>query len=103
MDTLKSLGLIGGLAFLLIGGTASAATNINGISQASISNITSAQKPYNLAIDYIESGRKRSYGWCSRNVFEPCRQSGGSYRYCNRKHHLCTYGHLYNCIKGSKC
>ncbi|WP_131781210.1 hypothetical protein [Legionella gresilensis] len=102
MDKLKPLGLIGVLTFSLIGAT-SAATNIYDISQASRPNITSAQKPINIATDYIKSGRIRSYEYCSRNVFKPCMKSGGSYRYCNRQHHLCTYGHLYNCIKGSKC
>lgn len=49
------------------------------------------------------SGRIRSYEYCSKNVFEPCRNNGGSYRYCNRLHHLCTYGNLRNCIQGTTC
>ncbi|STX50448.1 Uncharacterised protein [Legionella busanensis] len=102
MDTLKPLGLISILTFSLIGAT-SAATNINVTSETSKVNITSAQKTFNIATDYIGSGRIRSYEYCSRNVFKPCMKSGGSYRYCNKQHHLCTYGHLYNCIKGSKC
>ncbi|STX27996.1 Uncharacterised protein [Legionella beliardensis] len=117
MVTLKLLGLTGGLTFLLICGPTSA-TNLNTLSQASTSNAMNAQQSlssFKLAHDtgyghvhgkgdtYSGSGRIRSYEYCSQNVFEPCRQSGGSYRYCNRLHHLCTYGHLRNCIKGSTC
>lgn len=49
------------------------------------------------------SGARRSYSYCSRVVFKPCRRDGGSYRYCNRQHHLCRYGHLGNCIRGETC
>lgn len=52
---------------------------------------------------YEGSGRIRSYEYCSQNVFEPCRNNGGSYRYCNRLHHLCTYGNTRNCIPGETC
>lgn len=52
---------------------------------------------------YKGSGRIRSYQYCSQNVFEPCRNNGGSFQYCNRLHHLCTYGHLRNCIAGETC
>lgn len=107
MDTLRPLGLIGGLAFLLFCGSASAGTNtIEASVQTSLSNTTSLQTPLQgmqLARDYVGSGRIRSYEYCSRNVYEPCREAGGSYRYCNRQHHLCTYGHLENCIGGSRC
>lgn len=51
----------------------------------------------------VGSGRIRSYAYCSQNVFEPCRSNGGSYRTCNRLHHLCTYGNLRNCIQGQTC
>jgi hypothetical protein len=116
MATLKRLGRICGLAFLLMYIQTSAASNIN---TASTSNATSAEQYLQgliLAHDvgyghthgdggntYTGSGRIRSYDYCSRNVFEPCRRAGGSYRECNRRHHLCTYGHTRNCIEGSTC
>jgi len=62
--------------------------------------------------DNVSSGgRIRSYEYCSRTVFAPCMRSYQAqgvpyderYRTCNRRHHLCTYGHLQNCIRGSTC
>jgi hypothetical protein len=118
MAKLTLLGLSGGLAFLLICGPTSAMTNINVTSQSSLLNLTSAQNAlqglklaHDTGYGHVHgqggsdkgSGRLRSYEYCSQNVFEPCRRSGGSYRYCNRQHHLCTYGHLRNCIRGSTC
>lgn len=108
MATLKQLNLINGLALLLICSSTSAATNINDTLQISMPNVVSMQKPLQdlkLAYDegYGDNQRIRSYGYCSRNVFEPCRRSGGSYRYCNRQHHMCTYGNLYHCVPGTTC
>ncbi|MDP1602614.1 MAG: hypothetical protein Q8M03_05060 [Legionella sp.] len=116
MATSKLLGLIGGLALLPMAGTASASTNINTTSMPNAMSASQSLQGINLAHDagyghvhgnqggsYSGSGRIRSYEYCSQNVFEPCRQAGGSYRYCNRKHHMCTYGHLRNCIPGSTC
>jgi len=113
MDTLKELGLIGGLTFLLICVPAQAATNINTTLQAPMPNVSSVQKSLqgvklahdtgyghyhgNQGTTYNGNGRVRSYEYCSRNVFEPCRRSGGSFCYCNTQHHLCTYGHTRNC------
>lgn len=59
----------------------------------------------------LSGGRIRSYEYCSRTVFQPCMryyQRQGvpydeRYRICNRRHHMCTYGHLQNCIRGSTC
>lgn len=95
MDTLKDLGLMGGLAVLLICTPTQAASSLQG-SMPNVSNVLCLQD-VKLAYDYVGSGRIRSYAYCSKNVFEPCRRAGGSYCYCNTRHHMCTYGHTANC------
>ena len=100
MDITKGLGLIGGLAFLLICVPTQAATSPDSTFQASMPNASSVQlclHEVKLAYDYVGSGRIRSYQYCSRHVFEPCKRAGGSYCYCNTRHHMCTYGHTENC------
>ncbi len=109
MGTLKKLGLISGLAFLLICAPTLAATNINATLQASIPNVSclqGVQLAHDVGYGHYHGnqgktntggGRIRSYEYCSQNVFEPCRRSGGSFCYCNTQHHMCTYGHTRNC------
>lgn len=109
MNKLNKLYLFISLMCLLFAGQSIAATSKTSDSKPNLHGI---QLAHNLGYPhyhgngsgvYRESGRIRSYGYCSRNVFEPCRNNGGSYRYCNRQHHLCTYGHLRNCIRGETC
>jgi hypothetical protein len=104
MDTLKILGLIGGLSLLLIAVPAQAA---NTMPNVCVQNpLQGIQLAHDLGYPHYHgnsgkttkgSGRIRSYQWCSQNVFEPCKAAGGSFCYCNTKHHLCTYGHTNNC------
>lgn len=115
MATLKLSALMGGLGLLIMCGPTSAANTTSQISMPHPANMQQSLHGLELAHNtgyghyhgnqdtYNSGGRLHSYEYCSRNVFEPCRQSGGSYRYCNRQHHLCTYGHLNNCIRGSTC
>lgn len=113
MNTLKELGLIGGLALLLVCVPTRAANSINPTLQALSPNIScekNSLQGIKLAHDtgyphyhgnqgktYKGGGRIRSYNYCSQKVFKPCEQSGRSFCYCNRLHHECTYGDTRNC------
>lgn len=109
MNKFKKLYLLTSLISLLFVGPSIAATTTTSDSKSNLQGIQLAHDtgyPHyhgDGSRVYGGSGRIRSYDYCSRTVFEPCRNNGGSFRYCNRQHHLCTYGHLRNCIPGETC
>jgi len=115
MNNLNKLCLLTSLVCMLSTGQslaagASTASNLNGVQLAHDVGVPHFHGPNGEVVfgrsgdgGYYNGGRIRSYSYCSQNVFEPCKRNGGSYRYCNRLHHLCTYGHTRNCIPGRTC
>lgn len=115
MKSRKSLGLILAVLGLLFANHAFAGMSPIYTQQFSIAsfqkNVEGIQLAHNTGYPHYHGHYPRrtryrtrpTYRDCSRAVFQPCRKAGGTYRYCNRQHHLCRYGHLGNCIRGETC